>query len=64
MSEDQKPQAPKYRVIAENGLFKNGVQYDKGEVVTAGKELAYAAVAPFVEAGDIEPLEGAEDASV
>jgi len=44
----------KYKVVSENGLFKNGVQYDKGSVLTVGDELPQSAVAAFLEAGDIE----------
>lgn len=46
----------KYKVVAESGLFKNGVQYDKDSVLTVGDELPQTAVAAFLEAGDIEEV--------
>lgn len=55
-AEFAKKEAPeqKYEVVAESGLFKNGVQYDQGSVLTVGKELPQSAVAAFLEAGDIK----------
>ena len=51
----QAPQAPapelkKYEVVAEDGIFKNGKTYKKGQKV----ELNPNTAASFIEAGDVK----------
>jgi hypothetical protein len=56
-TEDTIPSAPNlrrpYRVLAEAGLFKNGVQYDQGSEI----ELDPRTGGNFVAAGDVEEIE-------
>lgn len=44
------PERKTYTVISESGLYKNGVQVDKGQSI----ELDVKTASAFIEAGDIE----------
>lgn len=49
---DETPERKVYKVVSENGLFKNGKQYDAGAEI----ELDDKTAANFIAAGDIEEL--------
>lgn len=47
------PSRHEYRVLSEAGLFKNGKQYDQGDIV----ELDARTASSFLELGEVEPLD-------
>lgn len=50
------PERNKYTVTSESGLFKNGKQYDQGDIVDLDEKTAEN----FINAGEVEAAENGE----